>query len=92
MQHSSVEKEFVDEERIKSVYYRECEELLKERTGAKKVFIFEHTIRSVLRSAISHTNSAKRPRIRRKYNGKQGIHTNAPLHRKEPIIVKLDVR
>ncbi|THG95404.1 hypothetical protein EW145_g7964 [Phellinidium pouzarii] len=45
VQHTSTETEFVDEERIRSVYYKEVEELLKRETGAKRVFIFDHTIR-----------------------------------------------
>ncbi|TGO38625.1 hypothetical protein BHYA_0071g00360 [Botrytis hyacinthi] len=43
--HVSREKDFVDEERIKSDYYKETEELLKRETGASKIFIFDHTIR-----------------------------------------------
>jgi len=43
--HVSVEKEFEDEERIKDVYYKEVEELLKKEAGAKRVFIFDHTLR-----------------------------------------------
>jgi len=43
--HESVEKEFLDEEKIKTVYYKEVEDLLKKTTGASKVFIFDHTIR-----------------------------------------------
>ncbi|KAL0956957.1 hypothetical protein HGRIS_003058 [Hohenbuehelia grisea] len=43
--HVSAEKEFLDEERIKTVYYQEVEELLKKYTGGKRVFIFDHTIR-----------------------------------------------
>lgn len=45
VKHESAEKEFVDEEAIKTVYYKEVEELLKKETGAKRVFIFDHTIR-----------------------------------------------
>ncbi|KAJ8489166.1 hypothetical protein ONZ45_g13683 [Pleurotus djamor] len=45
VKHVSEEKEFVDEEAIKSRYYKEVEELLKKETGAKRVFIFDHTIR-----------------------------------------------
>ncbi len=47
VQHASAEAEFVDEERIKGVYYKEAEELLKSVTGAKRVLIFDHTIRFV---------------------------------------------
>ncbi|KZT64908.1 hypothetical protein DAEQUDRAFT_732002 [Daedalea quercina L-15889] len=45
VKHPSVEKEFDDEERIKDVYYKEVEELLRKEVGAKRVFIFDHTIR-----------------------------------------------
>ncbi|EJC97624.1 uncharacterized protein FOMMEDRAFT_130279 [Fomitiporia mediterranea MF3/22] len=45
VKHKSSEKEFLDEERIKNVYYKEVEELLKKEAGAKRVFIFDHTIR-----------------------------------------------
>ncbi|KAF8555158.1 hypothetical protein OG21DRAFT_935556 [Imleria badia] len=41
----SVEKDFVDEEKIKTVYYAQCEEILKQYTGAKRIVIFNHTIR-----------------------------------------------
>ena len=45
VKHVSAEKDFLDEERIKTVYYKEVEELLKKEAGAKRVFIFDHTIR-----------------------------------------------
>ncbi|KAI0632423.1 hypothetical protein C8Q77DRAFT_1125635 [Trametes polyzona] len=41
----SVEHTFDDETRIKEAYYPEVEELLKQVTGAKRVFIFDHTLR-----------------------------------------------
>lgn len=41
----SVEKDFNNEERIQTVYYAQCEEILKQYAGAKKVVIFNHTIR-----------------------------------------------
>jgi len=43
--HVSQEKDFIDEDQIKTKYYAETEELLKKVTGASKVFIFDHTIR-----------------------------------------------
>ncbi|KAL1950715.1 hypothetical protein VTO73DRAFT_5839 [Trametes versicolor] len=46
VQWPSVESEFNDEERIKEKYYPEVEEILKKVAGAKRVFIFDHTIRS----------------------------------------------
>ncbi|KII90542.1 hypothetical protein PLICRDRAFT_39109 [Plicaturopsis crispa FD-325 SS-3] len=41
----SAEKEFVDDAKIKETYYKEVEDLLKKEVGAKRVFIFDHTIR-----------------------------------------------
>jgi len=73
--HVSAEKDFTDEERIKSVYYPETAELLKAVTGAKRVFIFDHTIRSpatqkttklrgpVLRAHVDQTPKAGAERV-----------------------------
>lgn len=43
----SVESAFDDDERIKEKYYPEVEEILRTVAGAKRVFIFDHTIRYV---------------------------------------------
>ncbi|KAK3373104.1 hypothetical protein B0T24DRAFT_719848 [Lasiosphaeria ovina] len=43
--HESKEKEFVDDDKIKAEYYAETEQLLKNATGASRIFIFDHTIR-----------------------------------------------
>ena len=43
--HRSVVRDFYDEEEVKRVYYPEAERLLKEATGAERVFIFDHTTR-----------------------------------------------
>ncbi|KAJ5523640.1 hypothetical protein N7513_004658 [Penicillium frequentans] len=43
--HKSREKDFLDDEQIKREYYPETEQLLKDATGASRVFIFDHTIR-----------------------------------------------
>lgn len=45
VEYPSVVKDFTDEEKITDVYYKEVEELLKKEVGAKRVFIFDHTIR-----------------------------------------------
>ena len=41
----SAEKDFASDESIKKNYYPEVEELLLKRTGAKRVLLFDHTIR-----------------------------------------------
>ncbi|MBV9150395.1 MAG: methyltransferase [Alphaproteobacteria bacterium] len=37
---------FYDEDAIRSVYYSECEALIKEVSGAKRVVVFDHTLRT----------------------------------------------
>lgn len=39
-------KNFYDEAEVKSVYYPEVEQLVKELTGADKVIVFDHNVRS----------------------------------------------
>lgn len=48
VKYRTAEKDFKDEEQIKSGYYKEVEELLKKVTGAHKVLIFDHTIRRAI--------------------------------------------
>ncbi|KAF9695257.1 hypothetical protein EKO04_006764 [Ascochyta lentis] len=43
--HTSVEKDFLDDNQIKEQYYKETEQLLKDATGASRIHIFDHTIR-----------------------------------------------
>lgn len=43
--HQTQVKDFLDEDEIKSVYYPEVQQLIKEQTGATRVVIFDHTVR-----------------------------------------------
>ncbi|ETS81107.1 hypothetical protein PFICI_06109 [Pestalotiopsis fici W106-1] len=43
--HESVEKEFLDDQKILEVYYPECIRLLREVTGAHRVHVFNHKVR-----------------------------------------------
>jgi hypothetical protein len=45
LQHRSAVSEFADDDEIKRTYYPETAGVLKEATGADRVFIFDHTIR-----------------------------------------------
>ncbi|KDQ08748.1 hypothetical protein BOTBODRAFT_59114 [Botryobasidium botryosum FD-172 SS1] len=45
LKHISAKTEFLDERAVKTHYYAEMEEFLKEHTGAKRVYIFNHIIR-----------------------------------------------
>lgn len=44
--HSTAVGDFFDEEQLKSVYYPEVEQLIKKLSGAARVVIFDHTLRS----------------------------------------------
>jgi hypothetical protein len=48
--HRSAVSDFYDEEQLCTIYYAEIDRLLKVATGAEKVVIFDHTIRSVPRA------------------------------------------
>ncbi|PWY70835.1 7alpha-cephem-methoxylase P8 chain related protein [Aspergillus sclerotioniger CBS 115572] len=43
--HTSAEKDFLDEDKIKQEYYPEIDQLLKDATNCTRTFIFDHTIR-----------------------------------------------
>lgn len=53
--HDTKVKDFYDEQEVRSVYYPEIEQLVKETSGAKRVVVFDHT----LRSADNATREAK---------------------------------
>jgi hypothetical protein len=44
--HDTKMRDFHDEAELKSAYYREVEELVKRETGASKVVVFDHTVRT----------------------------------------------
>ena len=46
VEHKTAMKDFFDEAELKSVYYREVEELIKKTSGASRVVLFDHTLRS----------------------------------------------
>lgn len=48
---------FDDKDRIIAEYYPQIEEILKEQTGATKVFIFDHTIRRRQDNAVDSVNN-----------------------------------
>ena len=45
VQHDSAVRDFWDEDEIRQVYYPEAERLIREATGADRVFVFDHTLR-----------------------------------------------
>jgi hypothetical protein len=44
--HETQMKNFYDEDEVRSVYYKETEELVRKTSGAKRVLVFDHTLRS----------------------------------------------
>jgi len=46
VRHETKMKNFYDEDEIRSVYYPETEELVKEISSARRVLVFDHTLRS----------------------------------------------
>jgi hypothetical protein len=44
--HQTAVKNFFDEQELKAVYYREVEALIKRESGATRVVLFDHTLRS----------------------------------------------
>ena len=55
VQHNTKMRDFYDETEVRAVYYPEIEQLVKETSGAKRVLVFDHT----LRSADSEMREAK---------------------------------
>jgi hypothetical protein len=44
--HQTKVRDFYDENEVKSVYYPEIEQLVKDTTGANRVVVFDHTLRA----------------------------------------------
>ncbi len=55
VRHHTKVKDFYDEAEVRAVYYAEIEQLVKQTTGAHRVLVFDHT----LRSADTATREAK---------------------------------
>jgi hypothetical protein len=64
--HKSAVSDFYDEEQLCTLYYAEIDRLLKVATGAEKVVIFDHTIRSVPRAKLGQ--AGMREPVRRVHN------------------------
>jgi len=65
VRHVSQEKEFVDEGAITTRYYDEVVELLKKHTGAKRILIFDHTIRRPVKEGQSGNDPQHRGPVTR---------------------------
>ncbi len=56
--HNSAVRDFFDDGEVRRVYYPECEALIKQVSGARRVVVFDHT----LRTASSEEREAKKIR------------------------------
>jgi hypothetical protein len=54
-------KDFYDDDEVKRVYYPEAELLLKDITGASRVFIFDHTVRKRVEGAVDESSVVRQP-------------------------------
>jgi hypothetical protein len=74
--------DFLNEDEIRSIYYPEVEQLLKDRTGATRVIIFDHTIR--IDDGEKSAALGQRQPVRRAHvdytvkSGPQRVHDLAP--------------
>jgi hypothetical protein len=60
VRHDTQVKNFYDEAEVRSVYYKETEYLVKRTSGAKRVLVFDHTLRAA-DSAIRVANQVSSP-------------------------------
>lgn len=58
-------QDFGDEEEIRRVYYPEAERLVKEATGASRVFVFDHTVRRRSPGAVDRAPGTPRQPVAR---------------------------
>jgi hypothetical protein len=64
IKHESAVEDFDDEKEIRETYYAEAEQLLKDVTGADRVFIFDDTIRRYIPGLSDYTAGPRQPATR----------------------------
>jgi len=62
--HQSDVTDFQDEGQIRDIYYAEAEQLLKQITGADRVFIFDHTLRHRIPGQQDYGDGPRQPATR----------------------------
>jgi hypothetical protein len=60
LHHETTVKNFYDEDEITSVYYPECEQVIKDATGAARVVAFDHIVRNAALAGSGIKIPAKR--------------------------------
>jgi hypothetical protein len=61
VQHRSAVADFYDDEDVRRVYYPEAERLLKDVTGARRVVVFDHTVRRRVPGAEDRVSTLRQP-------------------------------
>jgi hypothetical protein len=64
VQHHSAVSSFEDEAQIREIYYAEAERLLKDVTGADRVYIFDHTLRRRIPGQEDYRDGPRQPATR----------------------------
>ena len=67
LHHQTAVTNFYDEDQIRSVYYPECERVMKEATGAARVVAFDHIVRNAAMSAKDKTIKIPAKRVHNDY-------------------------
>jgi hypothetical protein len=67
LRHQSAVTDFYDEEEIRSVYYPECERVMKAATGAARVVAFDHIVRNAAMSAKGNVIKIPAKRVHNDY-------------------------
>lgn len=67
VEHQTSAADLYDEEIIRTVYYPECEALMKQATGAKKVVAFDHIVRNAAKSGPGSTVKMPAGRVHNDY-------------------------
>ncbi|RMZ88612.1 hypothetical protein DV736_g4158, partial [Chaetothyriales sp. CBS 134916] len=80
VKHESKEKDFLDDNKIKAEYYPEIEKLLKDSTGASRVFIFDHTIRRATSDVCDIAGQLRGPARRVHIDQSYGASENRVKH------------
>jgi hypothetical protein len=67
LHHQTAVKNFYNEDEIASVYYPECQRVIKEATGAARVVAFDHIVRNAAMSAKGNTIKIPAKRVHDDY-------------------------
>jgi hypothetical protein len=62
--HHSAVTDFLDDEQVRTIYYPEAEQLLKDATGADRVYIFDHTLRHRIPGKQDYRDGPRQPATR----------------------------